>query len=329
MQDQFRTTFELGKVDTQINYKTSSLWIGSCFIEHIGDLMVNYKFKADVNPFGVCYNPMSIKNNLEILINQPVFDSNDLFFYNEQWNSFNHHSQFSDSNQEVCLNNINQRIKASGQFLKEADFLFVTFGTAWVFEYLATGQIVSNCHKLPQSKFKRYLLSPNEIVNNWKSLIAYLTNFNNHLHIVFTVSPIRHFKDGAEANMLSKATLLVAVHELKKIFPDVCYFPAYEMMMDDLRDYRFYEEDMIHPNHTAIQYIWESFTRNYMDEETLKIMEEIDSILKAAHHRPFDPASKAHQKFLANNIQKIDRLKNQYPCLNLETERYYFSNQLK
>ncbi|GAI96735.1 unnamed protein product, partial [marine sediment metagenome] len=230
------------------------MFIGSCFTESIGGKLNDYKFPVDINPFGIIYNPSSVGKSLELLIGEKEFTIDDLFFYNGKWLSFFHHSSFSDKDPELCLSRINAKITESREFLKKAGFLFITFGTAWVFEWKESGETVSNCHKISALKFNHKLLAVEDILENYKTLIHKLLRFNPQLKIIFTVSPIRHWKDGAEGNQVSKAILLLSAHQLLKKFQSVSYFPAYEIIMDDLRDYRFYSDDMIHLNSVAIDY---------------------------------------------------------------------------
>jgi hypothetical protein len=222
---------------------------------------------------------------------------------------------------------INERIRRSSDFLKKADFLFITFGTARVFEWKDTGQVVSNCHKIPADKFTRRLLSPKEITGMFSTLIDELTSFNPRLKIVFTVSPVRHWKDGAIGNQTSKATLLLAIRNLNEHFSDTRYFPAYEIMMDDLRDYRYYAEDMIHLNKTAIDYIWEKFENTFFNKETLTIAGEVNKLLQAYNHRPLKSNSESHKKFLQQNLELGKQLLKKYPFLDLKKELDYFTGK--
>jgi len=245
-----------------------------------------------------------------------------------QWHSSYHHSIFSDSNKEECLYKINNQINIANKHFKSTEFLFITFGTASVFRFKETQEIVSNCHKLPADFFTRELLSVNEIVKDYRILINNILKQNPAIKIIFTVSPIRHWKDGPEANQLSKSTLILACNELKREFETVNYFPAYEIVMDELRDYRFYADDMIHLNQTAIDYIWERFTEAYFDKSTFEIINEIRKIKSDINHKPFNPESEAHKKFLIATLEKINRLKEDYNYLDLDIEKKEIKERL-
>lgn len=323
----YRTTFTIPASDFPVTYKTPTVFIGSCFTENIGQRLLELKFPVDINPFGVIYNPCSVKNSLEILIRKKEFSEKDLIFFDNQWVSFYHQTSFSDPDLKQCLKGINKRINYSSDLLKKADFLFITFGTARVFEWKDTGQVVSNCHKIPADKFTRRLLTPKEITGIFTSLIDELRIFNSRLRIVFTVSPVRHWKDGATGNQISKATLLLAIRNLNEHFPDTSYFPAYELMMDDLRDYRYYAEDMIHLNKTAIDYIWEKFGNSFFDKETTANTMEVNKILQAYNHRPMKSDSESHIKFLEKNLELVKQLHDKYPFLDLKKELDYFAGK--
>jgi hypothetical protein len=295
--------------------------LGSCFVENIGNLLTQNKYNTSVNPFGVIYNPISVGNSLQILIDNKQFTEEDLNFSNELFFSYSHHGSFSHKNADECLKKINAKINTSSVDLAGADLLFVTFGTAWVYELTDSGEIVSNCHKQPESIFNRYRLDVDEIVCFYKKLTLSLSLFNPQLKIVFTVSPIRHWKDGAHGNQLSKSTLLLAVDQLVQLFDHVSYFPSYEIVMDELRDYRFYHEDMIHMNSTSVKYIWDRFTDTFMEKHTLDYMKKIQKIISAAHHRPFNPNTESHQNFIQSTFLNMEMLEKQLPNLSFGTER--------
>lgn len=306
------------------------MFIGSCFSDNIGQKLAGLKFKVDVNPFGVLYNPVSIANSLEHLLSKRIFAGPDLFQDHGLWNSFNHHSSFSDVDQESALIKMNGRIETSSQFLKDADFLMITFGTAWVYKLKSTGQVVSNCHKVPASHFKRVRLETDEIVEVYKILLEELWSTNPNLKIIFTVSPIRHWKDGAVENQVSKATLILAVNKLLNIFANrACsYFPAYELVMDELRDYRYYAADMLHLSDVAIDYVFERFQSVLISKEAKQIAVRIEKIRKAMNHRPFKTDSAEFRRFTEVNIQEVKALSALYPTANFEEELYFFESKL-
>jgi hypothetical protein len=279
--------------------------------------MTDAGFNIDVNPFGVLYNPVSIRNSLHFLLENRRFSTEDLFFDGSLWNSFAHSSLFSDISAEKCLEKINSRLEKSSLQIQKAQFLFITFGTSWVFSTTENGEIVSNCHKIQAKNFVRYSLDVEDIVNDYKELIQRLNVENPDLKIIFSVSPIRHWKDGAHENNLSKARLLLAIDLLQKEFDNVLYFPAYELLMDELRDYRYYASDMLHPSDTAINYIWERFSDCYFSAETKKIKTEIEQLNADLAHRPLHPESESYQHFLKNIEIKKKKLEEKYPNLRI------------
>ncbi|RZT92475.1 GSCFA family protein [Ancylomarina subtilis] len=318
--DLFRTKVEIPKSKFDFSYKHKALMMGSCFVENIGAKLKSVKYQIDVNPFGVIYNPVSVCSSLKLLMQERQFVEDDLNFHNNLWFSFYHHSKFSNTNLDTCLFNINEGIKTSSQNLREADYLFITFGTAWVYELLSSGKIVSNCHKLPAKDFNRYRLNVDEIVSIYKDLLVELLVFNPKIKIVFTVSPIRHWKDGANGNQLSKATLLLAVEQLTELFEQVSYFPSYEIVMDELRDYRFYSEDMLHISEPAIKYIWQRFSDTYFSEASKQIQKQVEKFILAANHRPFNVGSDSHQAFIKSSLAKIHEFLRVNPFVEMSDE---------
>lgn len=304
----FRTTFKISRSHQQVNYGTKILSLGSCFSENIGKKLTDYKFQALANPFGILYNPQSIANSLDFLLQDKRFVDADLFEYKGVWNSFYHHSRFSDINKNKCLENINASISKGSAYLKNSRLLLITFGTSWVYEHKQTGDIVSNCHKIPSKEFDRKKLTIDQITNIYSKTIKLLQNQNQDINIIFTVSPIRHLKDGVTENQLSKSTLILAIHNLVNEFDNVSYFPSYEIMMDDLRDYRFYNDDMTHPSAIAVDYIWNEFKETYIDSNVGDLMLKVMKINQAISHRPFNPESATHQKFLLNILKQINEV---------------------
>mgnify|MGYP006301579233 FL=1 len=275
------------------------------------------------------YNPESVRNALDILVNEKYFGEEDLHEHNSRWLSFYHDTSFSGHDREMVLQEINKSIHAGNQWLNKTNLLIITFGTARVYHHKKRDHIVSNCHKLPAKEFKRYLLDINEIVDGYHELIGQLKKFNPNLHIVFTISPVRHWKDGAVGNQQSKAILVLAIKKLLGEFPELEYFPAYEILMDELRDYRFYAEDMLHPGETGINYIWDRFCETYIKKSTWKLMEKVDAIIKAKNHRPFHPKSLEYQNFLKKQIEKTEHFLDKYPHIDLRPELDYFIAQLE
>lgn len=313
----FRTKIPPTKYNFDINYKSKIMFIGSCFTENIGQKLEETKFNIDINPFGIIYNPISVKNSLQNLIIKKVFKEEDLFYFNERWNSYSHHGKFAFPEQKETLKNINERINSSSLHLQTSDYLFVTFGTAWIYELASTKQVVSNCHKVPSKEFNKKILSVEEITKTYKQLLQSLNKFNPNLKVIFTISPVRHLKDGFSENNLSKSTLKLAINELVNSNKNCYYFPAYEIMIDDLRDYRFFNSDLLHPNQIAIDYIFNYFENSFFSEETIKIYSEINKIISAKKHKPFNPKSETYFKFIKKINEDVEELKNQYPFLNL------------
>jgi hypothetical protein len=312
----FRTIIEIEPSKQKISYENQLITIGSCFSENIGQRLKNAYFKVDSNPFGVLFNPVSIKNSLDLLIEKKLFTEKDIFKNGSLWSSFSHSTLFSSVDQAECLININNRIEAAINHLEQADFMFITFGTAWVYLLKETGELVSNCHKLPSNTFIRKRLSIEEIVEAYIVLLEKLHQLNPNLRIIFTVSPIRHWKDGAHENNISKSILLLAIEELKERYDFIDYFPAYEIHLDELRDYRFYATDMFHPSDTAIDYIWKRFSETYFTDETLLIKTELEHLNTQLNHRSINPESQEHIAFRQSLEKKKKVLTQKYPFLN-------------
>jgi hypothetical protein len=312
----FQTKVQIPSSALKIGYQDHVLALGSCFAENIGKRMSDAYFLIDVNPFGVLYNPLSIKNSLELLLHDKSFTSNDIFEYNSKWQSFSHSTQFSDPNSLVCLEQINSRLNASRSFFKQSETVIITFGTAWIFEDINTGQVVSNCHKLPARSFTRRRLTVQEIVDSYMMIIGKLHAFNPALQIIFSVSPIRHWKDGAHENNISKSTLLLAIDELQKEVEQVHYFPAYEIQMDELRDYRFYASDMLHPSDVAVDYIWEKFCETYFSNETQLLKTIVQQLNADLAHRPLHPEANEFLLFKKNIENKKSKIIADYPFLS-------------
>ncbi len=324
----FRTTFDISGSNQKIDYYSKTLFIGSCFTENIGNYLKTLKFQTILNPTGIIYNPASINECIRFLIEKKEFFEKDLDFFNDEWLSFHHHGRFSDPDKNNCLKNINEELLSASDYIRQADFLFITFGSASVYRHNEKNIIVSNCHKFPAETFLKYLLTPQEIIFDCEKTLKALKKTNPKIKIIFTVSPVRHWKDGAVENQLSKSILFVAINDIIKKIDNCFYFPAYELMMDDLRDYRFYAEDMIHPNATAIDYIREKFIQSFIKTDSLKIMNEVIGLIQAFKHRPFNNSSVNHKKFKENYLKQTKELKKQFPFLDLEEFEKYFGEDL-
>lgn len=304
----FRTIVKPDKPVYQISHQDKLISVGSCFSENIGTRFQQHKFDIVINPFGQQYNPVSICNGINRLLDGKPYTQEELFFHNEQWHSFDHHSCFSDTTAEGTLHNINNMLATAAEQLRHASVVFLTLGTAHVFERNDTKQIVSNCHKLPGTQFTHRILEIDEIVGCMQQSVHRLMQVNPKVQIVLTVSPVRYFAFGAYSNSVSKSHLFAAIHQLSKMFRNTYYFPAYEIVIDELRDYRFYAEDMLHPNNTAIEYVWNVLSQTFFDSHTLSLNEKIKSIKTALLHRPRNPQSEAHKKFLHNLICEMNEL---------------------
>jgi predicted nucleic acid-binding Zn finger protein len=325
----FQTLVEVPKYRWQTGYSQKIIFMGSCFTENIGSRMETLKYDVDINPFGILYNPFSVSNGLRILLQQKEFKSEDLIFADGLWHSFSHHGRFSSADENDALEQINSRIKSSADFLKNAGFLFITFGTAWIYKFKKTGQTVSNCHKIPAKEFERVRLNVDEIVDEYRDLLTEIRKVNTSLKVVFTVSPIRHWKDGAIENQRSKAVLLLSIDKLNNEFGDdfCAYFPAYEIVMDELRDYRFYAEDMIHISDVAVEHIWEKFQSALIDKESQQIAAHVQKIVKAASHRPIHKNTTEYNQFLLQMNKQIEDLETKYKNLNFTAEKVYFKTE--
>ena len=325
----FRTEVEIPDYKWKISYQSAALFMGSCFTENVGQKMADLKYPVDINPFGILYNPVSVANGIQLLLHPENFQQNDLIEHKGLWHSFYHHGRFSSVDSNEALQQINDRLQFSSAFLKEAEFLLITFGTAWVYRYLKSGKIVSNCHKIPAKEFARERLSVTEIVEQYTSLLEGLFRINPKIKILFTVSPIRHWKDGAIENQRSKAILLLAVDELVKLFEEQCvYFPSYEIVMDELRDYRFYAADMLHLNEVAVDFIWERFQDKLIEPESRKRSKDVKKIVDAARHRPLNKNTLEFRKFVEATLNLIYKMEKEYPYLNLKLEKEYFIRHL-
>ena len=295
------------EVKNSIDYNSKILLLGSCFSENIGDKLNYFKFQTNQNPFGILFHPKAIENLVTNAINKKKYLPEDLIFQNERWHCFDAHSSLSSADKNELLANLNSAITATNKKLKEATHVIITLGTSWVYRFIETDAIVANCHKIPQKKFLKKLLSVDEVTKSLKTTIALLKSVNKNVHILFTISPVRHLKDGFTENMQSKSHLITAIHSV--INANNCsYFPSYEIMMDELRDYRFYAQDMIHPNKTAINYIWERFMETQISDSSKLTMQEIETIQKGISHRPFNKNSEQHQRFLKNLEVKKEKI---------------------
>lgn len=297
----FKLTFDIPEADEKLNYREPILLMGSCFSDEIGAKLTNAKCNVISNPFGTIYNPISIfRSLLGDLPSTDIIENQSVFYH---WHT---HSQLSALNKGEIIEEVNRVNKETQQFLKSVEWLIITLGTAWVYDYPPIGT-VANCHKIPQKVFNKRLLKPDEIIQHYTVLSDQLKKLNPNLKVIFTLSPVRHIRDGLVENNRSKSILLNAIHTICDT-SNAQYFPSYEILMDELRDYRFYKKDMIHPSEEAIDYVWQQFTKTYLDKPSLSFLKEWNSIQSDLNHRAFQPKSKNHQAFLKATLKKLEKL---------------------
>ncbi len=324
MNEIFRTVVKPEPFPERLSYHTPALFLGSCFSSAVGAWLEEMKFPVVVNPSGVLYNPASIAMTLERMLTGEPFREEELIREQERWISLKHDTSFSGEDKTAVLRRINRTFEEASVHLQKTKFLFITFGTARVWLWKESGMVVANCHKLPADRFERRLLETEEIVTEWRRLLQQLWSRYPEMQVVFTVSPIRHRKDGATGNQVSKAILHVATHRLLQEEERLHYFPAYEIVMDDLRDYRFYAADMLHLSETATDYVRSRFREAVIAPEALPVMAEVEKIRRALAHRPLRPASGEYRKFREAQLKKIEALEEKYPFLDLSEEKMFF-----
>lgn len=324
-----RTTFKIDPAPVKINYHTPVMFIGSCFASEIGKQMSDGRLPVLINPSGAVYNPISVSKTIEFIISDKKFTEENLYNNKGEYLSFNHYTDFSSDNKDKCLSRINDITHKAHEFLSNASFLFVTFGTARTYRLRETNEVVSNCHKLPQDNFIQEILSVEDIVTRWRKTLLNLQKFNKNLNVIFTISPVRHIKDGAHGNQVSKSILFVAVEELLKGSDTFHYFPAYELVMDDLRDYRFYADDMLHPSSAAVNYIWEAFSGCFLERKIIDLWNEVAKITKASNHRLTTRSDDKIKIFANRMLKQISEVESKIPSIDLVNERNYFMNLKK
>jgi len=315
-----QTQIPLTRAQNQISYDSQLLILGSCFAENIGDKLQYFKFQSVQNPFGILFHPLAIENLISRAVNKETYSEEDIFYLNERWHCFDAHSEVSNPSKEKLLKELNAGLQQTYQQITKSTHIFITLGTAWVYRNIETNAVVANCHKVPQKEFSKELLSIEAIQKSLKNSIQGIQSVNQKAKFVFTVSPVRHLKDGFIENQRSKSHLISAIH--KTIDSPSHgggwgedYFPSYELMMDELRDYRFYKADMVHPNQLAIDYIWEKFVEVWITPTAYPTMEKVDNVKKSLQHRPFNPESEQHQTFIKSLRKKITYLQKEYPFM--------------
>jgi hypothetical protein len=311
----FRTQIPIPQSTNPIGYNSKIVSLGSCFAENMGDKFDYFKFQSATNPFGIIFNPVSIEKIIRRAVEQDFFTKNDIFFHNERWHCFEVHSDLSHSDREELLASLNQILRETKKQFQEATHVIITYGTSWVYRNIEKDTIVANCHKVPQKQFTKELLTVETIKASTENTLRVIQSINPNCNFIFTVSPVRHIKDGFVENQWSKANLITAVHDklrTEHLKLNTEYFPSYEIMMDELRDYRFYAEDMLHPSPMAVDYIWERFKETTILETVYATMDVVETIQKSLSHRPFNPHSESHKKFELNLQAKIATLVAQY-----------------
>jgi hypothetical protein len=325
---EFRTRLVVDPAHFQLSYADRMMVVGSCFAEYAGLSLKGRGFRALVNPFGVLYNPATISVNLRRLSEGVTFREDELFAHEGYYHSFYHHGSFSGVDKTATLNQINTSFLEAASAWREITTLLITFGTAWIYEWTENGQIVANCHRFPASCFHRRRLSIEEIVSVYTAFFEALFEDKPDLKLIISVSPIRHLKDGFHENTLSKSVLHLAIDALCRKFPQVVYFPAYEWLNDELRDYRFYAEDMVHPSSLAQEYIWEQFGAMFFSKRTKELSKQVVQLRKAMEHRPFHPEEEAYQRFVRKNLATVEYLESQDPGIDLSEIRTFFEGVL-
>ena len=309
----FTTKIPISKSAHPIDYHSKIVSLGSCFAVNMAEKLDFFKFENTCNPFGIIFNPVSIEKLVYRITQQLFYTENDIFFHNESWHCYEAHSELSHSNKAAFLNSLNGIIEKANEQISDASHFIITLGTSWVYRNIETNEIVANCHKVPQKQFKKELLSVEIIEQSIQNSIALIHKVNPNANFIFTVSPVRHIKDGFIENQVSKAHLIAALQTAISHLPSATYFPSYEIMMDELRDYRFYAEDMLHPSRVAIDYIWERFKETSISETAFSIMDEVETIQKGLAHRPFNANSESHQQFLSKLQDRITVVQKQFP----------------
>lgn len=318
---EFRTTVKTGENRGWLHHSDSVVLLGSCFSDNIGGKLSAALFNTTVNPMGTLYNPMSIARGVDRLIDCTPVAGQDLFMQGGVWNSYDFHSRHSLPDKQATIDRMNQRIEQGHQALKAAHLLTVTLGTAMVYRLKSTGEVVANCHKVPQHEFERKMATVSDMAKELDNMLTKLHAFNPDLRIILTVSPIRHIADGLDVNSLSKASLRVAIHEAMTRHIEYCdYFPAYEIMLDDLRDYRFYSYDMVHPNDVAVEYIWQAFQATYLDDRSALAVARCERIHKRLQHRPMSANRETVDRFNADTASVVRNLIKEYPYLSQNPE---------
>lgn len=322
---QLTLELEIPKLVPSIKYTDNILLIGSCFTENMSDRLLQHKFNIVSNPHGILFNPLSVADSLNSYIDGKQYSKEDLFLLNELWNSWDHHTRFSHTDSAKALAQINESQTTASGFIKKADWIIITLGSAFQYYLIETNKPVANNHRAPAQWFEKRLLSISSIEEALTNTLHKLFAINLGVQILFTISPVRHIRDGVTDNNRSKARLIEAVHSLCAANKQAHYFPAYEIVIDILRDYRYYDIDFVHPNYLATSFVWEQFVQSCIDVPTQSAMKEVLDIATAKAHRTRFPETSAHKKFLESYAGKVRELQKKFPFLDMEEELRYFS----
>lgn len=323
----WRTSVKLPTYPQQITYDQGLLCLGSCFAEHIGSYLQDRKYNTLINPMGILYNPVSLQRALQRLSGDQPYTKADLFFHEGLWYSNDHHGRYAHPQWQEALANMQRDLQAGRHHLRRSSWLLLTLGTAFVWRQKDNRQVVANCHRRPPDQFDRERLDTHTIYQALATALRAARSVNPGIGIILTVSPVRYLRDGLIDSQRSKAALLLAVEQVERQFPSVFYFPAYEILIDELRDYRFYDRDGTHPADLAIDYIFQQFCQVLVAPNSREIMAEVDQIRSAARHRPLHPATPAHQNFLRKQLEKIAQMETKWPFLDFSKEKSVFLNQ--
>lgn len=326
---QFRTELFLQESHRKLSHTDKILGIGSCFVDEIGNKLKSGKFDIIQNPFGTLFHPVAIENALARIHSNVAYTESEIFNHDEFYFSWDHHTSFNRTSLKGTLDGINSKLEKANEFIQKSNVFILTFGTAWVYRVKQMDLIVANCHKVPAQHFEKNLLSDAQIKSSIRNCFNFILDINPNAHIVTTISPVRHIKDGMVENNISKSKLISNLHDLVPQYNNVDYFPAYELMMDDLRDYRFYKEDLIHPNDMAIEYIWDKFSERYFTEETAVKIRLAERIKTALAHKPMNKGSIGHKTFLYNTLKKIEQIEKNFPMNSFDEEKETLKNLMK
>lgn len=323
---QLTLTLDIPPLQRPITYTDNILLIGSCFTEHITDRLLHHKFRVLQNPHGILFNPLSVAQSINGYIDGKQYTDSELFQLNELWNSWDHHTRFSHTSKQAALDGINFSQNEADAFIKKADWVIITLGSAFQYYLTENGKHVANNHRAPAQWFEKRLLPIDEIVEALDATLQKLQTANPYANVLFTISPVRHIRDGVVDNNRSKARLIEAVHTLCSKHAHTHYFPAYELVIDILRDYRYYDIDFVHPNYMATTYVWEHFMKACISPDVHEVMKQVAEIMTARNHRTRFPDTNAHKKFMESYAAKCKALMEKYPTLDMNAEIKYFSS---